>query len=132
MPALRIAYRGEGERLALGQATACVADLRRLALDAPAGAVLDACERLALGRGRSLLRATLAASLPARATAAAEQKGGTPGSAPRHTPDARRAATSDPSRPPSASPPRDAALSPAPAAVKAASPPAASWASTAT
>jgi len=95
MPTLAIEYRDEGERLALAQAIAYVADLRRLALDAPAGAVLDACARLALGRGRSLLRATLAASLQAR-VAAAEQKGGTPASAPRRTPDAPRASTSDP------------------------------------
>src|SRR5262249_8697684 len=47
MPTLTIEYRDESERLALEQAIAYVTDLRQLALDAPAGTVLDACERLA-------------------------------------------------------------------------------------
>jgi hypothetical protein len=92
MPTLTIEYRDESDRLALEQALAYVTDLRQLALDAPAGTVLDACERIALGRGRALLRSTLAASLPARISAA-EQKGGTPASAPRRTPGAPRAGT---------------------------------------
>ena len=96
MPSLTIEYRDENERLALEQAIAYVADLRQLAQDAPAGTVLDACERLALDRGRVLLRSTLAASLQAR-IGIAEQKGGTPASAPRRTPDAPGASTTGPS-----------------------------------
>jgi hypothetical protein len=93
---LTIAYRDENERLALEQAMAYLTDLRQLAQDAPAGTVLDACERLALGRGRALLRSTLAASLQAR-IGQAEQKGGAPAPAPRRTPDAAAAGTSGPS-----------------------------------
>jgi hypothetical protein len=90
MPTLTIEYRDDDERLALEQAIAYVRDLHRLALDAPAGAVLDACEGLALDRGRALLRSTLAAALQGRG-AAAERKGGTPAPAPRRTPAAPRA-----------------------------------------
>lgn len=96
MPTLTIEYHDEAERLALEQALAYLADLRRLALDAPAGTVLDACERLALGQGRDLLRGTLACALQARVDAA-EQKGGTPAAAPRRTPYARGAGTGAPS-----------------------------------
>lgn len=96
MPSLTIEYRDENERLALEQAIAYVADLRQLAVDAPAGTVLDACERLALDRGRALLRSTLAASLQAR-IGIAEQKGGTHASARKRTPDAPEASTTEPS-----------------------------------
>ena len=96
MPTLTIEYRDDNERLALEQAIAFVTDLRQLALDAPTGTVVDACESLALDRGRSLLRCSLAASLQAR-IAAVEQKGGTPVSAPRRTPDAPRDSTTAPS-----------------------------------
>lgn len=96
MPMLTIEYRDESERLALEQAIAYVTDLRQLALDAPAGTVLDACERLALGQGRALLRCALAASLQAR-IATVEQKGGMPGSARKRTPDAPGASTTGPS-----------------------------------
>jgi len=96
MPSLTIEYRDENERLALEQAIAYVTDLRQLALDAPTGTVLDACERLALGQGRALLRCTLAASLQAR-IGIAEQKGGTPASAPKRAPDAAGASTTAPS-----------------------------------
>lgn len=95
MPSLTIEYRDENERLALEQAIAYVTDLRQLALDAPAGTVLDACERRALGQGRALLRSTLAASLQAR-IGLVEQKGGTPASAPKRTPDAPGASTTAP------------------------------------
>ena len=96
MPSLTIEYRDENERLALEQAIAYVTDLRQLALDAPAGTVLDTCERLALDRGRVLLRSTLAASLQAR-IGTAEQKGGTPASAPKRTADVPGANTTGPS-----------------------------------
>lgn len=96
MPSLTIEYRDENERLALEQAIAYVTDLRQLALDAPTGTVLDACERLALGQGRALLRSTLAASLQVR-IGIVEQKGGTPAYAPKRTPDAPGASTTAPS-----------------------------------
>src|SRR5262249_46635289 len=51
MSSLTTEYREENERQALEQAIADVADLRQLAQDAPAGTVLDACERLALDWG---------------------------------------------------------------------------------
>jgi hypothetical protein len=93
MPTLTIEYYDdENERLALEQAVAYVHDLRQLAVEAPAGTVLEACEGLALEKGRALLRSTLAAALGSR-VALAEQKGGTHGSAPRRTPDAPRGHT---------------------------------------
>ncbi len=92
MPTLTIEYRDDSERLALEQAVAYVAHLRSVAQDAPDGAVLDACEKLALADGRDLLRSTLAAALEGR-IGAAEQKGGPPASVRRRTPDAPRAAT---------------------------------------
>lgn len=96
MPTLTIEYRDDSERLALEQAIAYVAHLRSVAQDAPDGAVLDACEKLALADGRALLRSTLAAALEGRIVSA-EQKGGPPASAPRRTPDAPKAATHAPS-----------------------------------
>jgi hypothetical protein len=96
MPTLTIEYHDEDERLALEQAIAYVSDLRRLAIDAPAGTVLDACEGLALDEGRALLRSTLAAALHSR-IALAERKGGTHASAPRRPPDAPRVHTGEPS-----------------------------------
>jgi hypothetical protein len=96
MPTLTIEYRDAAERLALEQAIAYVAQLRQLAQDAPDGAVLAACEQLALKDGRALLRSTLAAALEGR-IAAAEQKGGPRACAPRRTLDAPRARTSAPS-----------------------------------
>jgi hypothetical protein len=92
MPTLTIEYRDENERLALEQAIAYISDLRRLAVEAPCGTVLEACEDLALDKGRAMLRSTLAAALGSR-VALAEQKGGTHGSAPRRTPDAPRGHT---------------------------------------
>jgi hypothetical protein len=92
MPTLTIEYHDEDQRLALEQAVAYLADLRQLALDAPAGAVLEAREGLALDQGRALLRSTLAAALHSR-VARAEQKGGTRGPAPRRTPGAPRGRT---------------------------------------
>ena len=69
-----------------------LARLPRRLPDAPDGAVLAACEKLALEQGRALLRCTLAAARQGRVTTA-EQKGGPPASAPRRTPDAPRADT---------------------------------------
>lgn len=96
MPTLTIEYHDEHERLALEQAIAYLADLRQLAREAPEGTVLDACEGLALEKGRALLRSTLAAALHGR-VASAEQKGGPPASAPRRTPGAPRGVTRGPS-----------------------------------
>jgi hypothetical protein len=93
MPTLTIDYRDDAERLALEQAIAYVAQLRRLAQDAPDGTVLAACEKLALRDGRALLRSTLAAALDGR-IAAAEQKGGPHASVRARTPPAPRAGTS--------------------------------------
>jgi hypothetical protein len=96
MPTLTIEYRDDNERLALEQAIAYVSELRQLAVDAPAGTVLDACEGLALDKGRALLRSTLAAALHGR-IAQDEQKGGPHASAPARTPDAPKARISGPS-----------------------------------
>jgi hypothetical protein len=92
MPTLTIEYQDDAERLALEQVIAYLAQLRQTALTAPDGAVLAACERVALRDGKALLRSTLAAAVESR-VAAAEQKGGPPVSAPRRTPDAPRAST---------------------------------------
>jgi len=87
MPMLTIEYRDDAERLALEQCLAYFAQLRQTALTAPEGRVLAACEQVALGEGRALLRSTLAAAVESR-IALAEQKGGPPGGASRRTPDA--------------------------------------------
>jgi hypothetical protein len=92
MPQLTITYHDENERLILEQALAYLSQLRQLALQAPAGTVLDACEKFALADGRALLRSTLEAALQSRIQAA-EQKGGTPAAAPRRTPDAAAGST---------------------------------------
>jgi hypothetical protein len=90
MPTLTIEYRDEKHRVALEQAIAYVAELRQVAQDAPSGGVLEACERLALGEGRALLRSTLAAALESRIELS-EEKGGRLAAAPKRTPDAPRA-----------------------------------------
>jgi hypothetical protein len=96
MITLTLPGRDDAERLAVEQALAFVRQLHQLALSAPDGTVLPACEQLTLRDGRALLRSTLAAALTARLSAA-EQKGGPPASAPRRTPDAPRADTPAPS-----------------------------------
>ncbi len=96
MITLTITCRDDAERLAVEQALAFVRQLHHLALSAPDGTVLPACEQLALRDGRALLRSTLTAALEGR-VAAAEQKGGPPASAPRRTPGAPRADTPAPS-----------------------------------
>jgi hypothetical protein len=77
MPTGTFEYQTPEERLAIEAAIAFVTEMRRLALTAPAGQVLAACERLALGQGRRLLKDTLANATQAR-VALAEQKGGPP------------------------------------------------------
>ena len=93
MPTLTIEYQDDAERLALEQCLAYFTQLRQIALTAPDGTVMAACEQVALRDGRNLLRSTLAAALESR-IALAEQKGGQPASVPRRTPDARKASTS--------------------------------------
>ena len=95
MPTLTIEYHDDNERLALEQVIAYISDLRQLAVEAPAGTVLDACENLALDKGRALLRSTLAAALGSR-IAVDEQKGGPHASAPARTPGSPRVGTGEP------------------------------------
>ena len=96
MPTLTIHYQTESERLAYERAIAFVAELHQLGLDSPADRVLDACEGLALGKGRDLLRESLAAALQARIDRS-EQKGATPRPSPAVMPAATRADANDPS-----------------------------------
>lgn len=81
MPTGTFEYRTPEERQAIEAAIAFVAEMHQLALTAPTGQVLAACERHALGQGRQLLKDTLANATQAR-VAHAEQKGGTPAAAP--------------------------------------------------
>ncbi len=81
MPTLTIQYETEEERAAIEQALAFVAEMRQLALTAPAGQVLDSCEDLALDAGRKLLRDTIQTAAQARIDAE-EKKTPPPGSAP--------------------------------------------------
>jgi hypothetical protein len=67
MPTLTIEYQTDAERLILEQAIAYTSGMQRLAITAPHGTVLAACEQLALIEGRKLLRDTLAAAIQARA-----------------------------------------------------------------
>jgi len=84
MPTLTITYSTEAERLAYERAIAFVAELHRLGQEAPAGQVLDACEGLALDRGRELLRNAVAGAVQARIDTA-EKKGALRASAPADT-----------------------------------------------
>ncbi len=58
MPTGMFEYRSEGERRAIEQAIAFVAEMHDLARTAPDGQVLGWCEGQAVERGRELLRAT--------------------------------------------------------------------------
>ena len=77
MPTLTIHYQTEAERLAYDRAIAFVAELHQLGLDSPPETVLDACEGLALEKGRQLLRDSLASAVQARVDRL-EEKGATP------------------------------------------------------
>ncbi len=79
MPTLTIEYQTDSERLMLEQAVAHVQAMTHLALDAPHGTVLAACESLALTDGRRLVRDHLAAALQLRADATDAQKKPTSG-----------------------------------------------------
>jgi hypothetical protein len=67
MPSLSIEYNTEAERLALEQAIAFFTQMRQVAVTAPDGTVLAACEQVALNDGRRLIKDTLAAAVQARA-----------------------------------------------------------------
>ena len=74
MPTLTIEYTSEAERLILERAIAFVTQMRRVAIDAPAGTVIDACERVALTQGRTLLSDVLGAAIQGRADLADAKK----------------------------------------------------------
>lgn len=69
MPTLTITYETTEERRAYERAIDFVAEMHRLGLEAPDGSVIDACEDVALSKGRDLLRDTLAAAVQARVDA---------------------------------------------------------------
>ena len=94
MPTLTIHYQTEAERLAYERAIAFVAELHQLGQDGPAETVLDACEGLALEKGRELLRDSLTAAIQARVDRL-EEKGATRPTSAAVTPAATRAAASD-------------------------------------
>jgi hypothetical protein len=78
MPTLTVEYQTEAERLFLEQALAFFTQLRQVAGSAPDGAVLDACEQVALADGRKLVRDALGAAVQQRADATdAEKKSAT-------------------------------------------------------
>lgn len=84
MPTLTVEYTTAAERLELERAIAYVLEMRRLALTATSGTVLDARESFALDAGRQLLRDNLATTVQARAdaekkSAGVDPKGGTRG-----------------------------------------------------
>jgi hypothetical protein len=81
MPSVTFEYRSEAERAAIERAVAFVAEMHSLAQSAPADRVIDACEGLALGRGRDALRDAVRSAVQGRIDAA-EQKGGPPAAAP--------------------------------------------------
>ena len=90
MPTLTISYQTEAQRRAYEQAIAFVAEIHQLGLDAPAETVVDACEALALGRGRDLIRDSLAAAVQARIDRSEEKKKVTPRGFPADIPAATR------------------------------------------
>ena len=67
MPTLTFTYETPEERRDFERAINFVAEMRRLWLEAPDGGVIDACEAVALSKGRDFLRDTLAAAVQARA-----------------------------------------------------------------
>ena len=75
MPTLTIEYATDAERLDLERAIAYLAEMRRVGATAPHGTVMAACEQLALGAGRQLLRDNLAAAVQARADAQKKSPG---------------------------------------------------------
>jgi hypothetical protein len=68
-------YRTEAERAAIQRAIAFITQLNDLALAAPPGQVLAACEEQALTAGRDLLRVSLQQAVQSYADSAEEKKG---------------------------------------------------------
>ena len=81
MPTFTIEYTTEAERIILERAVAFVTQMRRVAVDAPAGTVVDACERVASTHGRTLLNGVLGAAIRGRADLVDAKKKG-PAAAP--------------------------------------------------
>jgi hypothetical protein len=75
MPVGTFEYRTESERIAIERAIAFVAQLNDLALAAPPGQVLDACELQALTAGRDLLRTSLQQAVQTYVDSVDEKKG---------------------------------------------------------
>ena len=81
MPTLTIEYQSEAERLILEQALAFFDQIRQVAATAADGTVLAACEQVALGSGRQLVRDTLASAVQDRINSTdASKKSPAPGS----------------------------------------------------
>lgn len=78
MPTLTIEYQTEADRLILEQAIAFLTHVKRVAATAPDGAVLAACEQVALTDGRKLVRDTLARAVQTRADAAPKKSAPAP------------------------------------------------------
>ena len=81
MPTFTIEYTTEAERIILERAVAFVTQMRRVAVDAPAGTVVDACERVASTLRRTLLNGVLGAAIRGRADLVDAKKKG-PAAAP--------------------------------------------------
>lgn len=63
---MTVVYTSEAERRAYERAIAFVAEMHALGLNADDGSVLDACEAVALSKGRDFLREALAGAAQAR------------------------------------------------------------------
>ena len=74
MPTITVSYESEAQRLAYQRAIDYAAEMLRVAQAVPDAQVVDACEALALDRGRQLLRDSLGDAIQARVDAA-EKKG---------------------------------------------------------
>ena len=74
MPTITVSYESEAERVAYQRAIDYAAEMLRVAQTVPDAQVVDACEGLALDRGRRLLRDSLGDAIQARVDAA-EKKG---------------------------------------------------------
>ena len=74
MPTITVSYESEAERVAYQRAIDYAAEMLRVAQAVPDARVVDACEGLALDRGRKLLRDSLGDAIQARLDVA-EKKG---------------------------------------------------------
>jgi hypothetical protein len=66
MPEFTVTYSTPEERRDYERAIAYVDEMRQLAQQAPQGSVIEACETLALSKGRDFLRDSLAAAVQTR------------------------------------------------------------------